>query len=257
MSRTVSAALLYLVIALKPADADPSAFSSAYVGISIGHETLRPSGHVTSGGSPWTILAAALPGVMPGYDLSSTSAALGFLAGWIVPTERGYLGFESDINIARNEANSGRTTGVPLLVFPGGGGYFAGTYAGSNSVATASVDWYATLRIRAGIRPSAQTLLYATAGVATGGVSASINGYDTFLNGGYSAHERSVRIGWAFGGGGEIELSRQWSARAEYMIVDLGRSHLTATGADRRFGPSHEFHWIKHVARAAIIYRIR
>ena len=138
MSRTVSAALLYLVIALKPADADPSAFSSAYVGISIGHETLRPSGHVTSGGSPWTILAAALPGVMPGYDLSSTSAALGFLAGWIVPTERGYLGFESDINIARNEANSGRTTGVPLLVFPGGGGYFAGTYAGSNSVATAS-----------------------------------------------------------------------------------------------------------------------
>jgi outer membrane immunogenic protein len=77
---------------------------------------------------------------------------------------------------------------------------------------SSSIDWLATLRGRAGFAADA-VLLYATAGLAVGGVTS-----DTTYNGEFS----STHFGWAAGFGAEVGVTEDVSIKAEYLYVDLG-----------------------------------
>jgi len=59
---------------------------------------------------------------------------------------------------------------------------------------------------------------YATGGYAYGDVRA----YDAFFGGSGSKY----RGGWTVGGGIEMMLSGAWSAKLDYLYVDLGKDHL-------------------------------
>lgn len=61
-------------------------------------------------------------------------------------------------------------------------------------------------------------LLYATGGWACGGIEDKINGT--------VANTETLTNGWAAGGGFEYGFARSWTARAEYLYMDLGRSNL-------------------------------
>jgi len=86
------------------------------------------------------------------------------------------------------------------------------------------LDWFGTLRPRLGYAVG-NWLLYATGGGALGEVGADA----TASAGSFTATDRrsQTRAGWTAGGGVEVELARNWSARIEYLHVDLGSGATT------------------------------
>ena len=80
-----------------------------------------------------------------------------------------------------------------------------------------SLTWLATLRGRVGITRG-NMLIYGTAGLAAGGVEASIPGA-AFLDIGTQAE-----TGWTAGVGAEFQINERTSLKADVIYVDLGRT---------------------------------
>lgn len=100
-----------------------------------------------------------------------------------------------------------------------------------------SNPWFGTLRGRAGAAFN-NVLLYATLGLAYGSLEAQIPGLD----------ETRTEGGWAGGFGAEYGFNPNWSARVEYLYVDLASRGFTITGTDNalhanmlRFGVNYHF----------------
>jgi len=74
-------------------------------------------------------------------------------------------------------------------------------------------DWLSTARGRVGYAVG-NWLPYVTGGLAVGDVQASVPGFSGATN---------TQVGWAAGAGVEFALTNQWSAKLEYLHVDLGR----------------------------------
>jgi outer membrane immunogenic protein len=88
------------------------------------------------------------------------------------------------------------------------------------------LSWFGTVRGRLGVTVTPNLLLYGTGGLAYGEVSHSGN----FVNTGDAiiiaspASLSQTKTGWAAGAGVEWMFSRGWSAKFEYLHVDLGGS---------------------------------
>lgn len=102
------------------------------------------------------------------------------------------------------------------------------------------IDWFGTLRGRVGFAAN-QSLVYVTGGLAYGRVFGALG------NGCGVACVSETETGWTAGAGFEWAFAPNWSAKAEYLFVDLGRSYdgNTDIGMDSRF----------NVVRAGINYR--
>jgi outer membrane immunogenic protein len=83
----------------------------------------------------------------------------------------------------------------------------------NNSIRSSS-DYAGTLRARLGYA-AGRFLPYLTAGGA--GADAEVSATDGSLS------ESDFLLGWTVGGGIEYALNKNWSVKAEYMYVDLGR----------------------------------
>ncbi len=84
-----------------------------------------------------------------------------------------------------------------------------------------SNPWFGTLRGRAGYAMG-NVLFYGTVGLAYGGVHAqsTITGVS----------ESRTHMGWAAGAGVEVALAGRWTAKAEYLYMDLGSRSFGLTG---------------------------
>ena len=98
-----------------------------------------------------------------------------------------------------------------------GFGTFAATGLCAGGCLTKST-WLSTVRGRAGYAFD-RYLVYGTAGAAFGNVRAS------FSNDPVSS---ATETGWTAGAGIEVALARNWSAKAEYLFVDLSNGSCTA-----------------------------
>lgn len=81
-----------------------------------------------------------------------------------------------------------------------------------------SNSWLATTRGRIGYAFD-RILPYVTGGAVFGDVQASPTAF---------AGNTETRVGWTIGGGAEFALSRQWTAKLEYLYADLGDTSCTA-----------------------------
>jgi outer membrane immunogenic protein len=86
--------------------------------------------------------------------------------------------------------------------------------------------WLGTVRARIGWSMD-RTLLYVTGGLAVANVdyssSYALLGTGTLASGSIS----KTKAGWTVGGGVEYALNKNWSAKVEYLYVDLGNTNLT------------------------------
>ena len=87
--------------------------------------------------------------------------------------------------------------------------------------ASYALDWFGTVRGRAGYLVFPDTLLYLTGGLAYGHVSADFSASQPSL-GTISVSDSATKTGWVIGGGLEWALDRSWRVRAEYLYMDLG-----------------------------------
>jgi outer membrane immunogenic protein len=84
-----------------------------------------------------------------------------------------------------------------------------------------SNPWFGTLRGRAGAAFN-NVLLYGTLGLAYGSLKGEIPGLD----------ETRTEVGWAGGIGAEYGFNPNWSARVEYLYMDLASRGFSITSTD-------------------------
>ena len=82
-----------------------------------------------------------------------------------------------------------------------------------------SNPWFGTLRGRAGVAFN-NVLLYATLGLAYGDVKGQFTGLD----------ETKTEVGWTGGIGAEYGFTPNWSAKVEYLYMDLASRTFSITG---------------------------
>ena len=101
-----------------------------------------------------------------------------------------------------------------------------------------SLPWFGTVRGRAGYLVTPTLLLYGTAGFAYGGVD---------------AFQRSdTCTGWTAGGGVEWLFAPHWSAKVEYLYVDLDSSGINGAYTGWQLGNND--HPQLNVVRAGLNY---
>ena len=81
-----------------------------------------------------------------------------------------------------------------------------------------SNPWFGTLRGRAGYALN-NVLFYGTGGLAFGELQGATFGLS----------ESHTNAGWTAGVGAEVGLTQQWSAKIEYLYVDLSESTFVTT----------------------------
>jgi outer membrane immunogenic protein len=90
-----------------------------------------------------------------------------------------------------------------------------------------SNPWFGTVRGRAGFAFN-NVMFFGTGGLAFGELRATTFGLS----------ESHTNAGWTLGAGAEMGLAPNWSAKIEYLYVDLANSNFVITGASNgyRFG---------------------
>jgi outer membrane immunogenic protein len=86
------------------------------------------------------------------------------------------------------------------------------------------LSWFGTVRGRVGVTVTPDLLLYGTGGLAYGRVDASANWSASFedFQAQAPASVSKTKVGWTAGAGAEWMFARNWSAKLEYLYVDLG-----------------------------------
>jgi outer membrane immunogenic protein len=98
-----------------------------------------------------------------------------------------------------------------------------------------SNPWFGTLRGRAGYAFS-NVLFYGTAGLAFGELRGQTFGLT----------ESQTTAGWTIGAGAEVGLAPNWSAKLEYLYINLSTSQFAITGVSNGYSAS--------VVRAGVNY---
>ncbi len=100
-----------------------------------------------------------------------------------------------------------------------------------------SNPWFGTLRGRAGFAMN-NILFFGTFGLAYGELKGTVFGLD----------ETKTLVGWAGGVGMEVGMTQNWSAKVEYLYMDLSSRAYSISGVDNgyqanmlRFGVNYHF----------------
>ncbi|HET7190949.1 MAG TPA: outer membrane protein [Pseudolabrys sp.] len=91
-----------------------------------------------------------------------------------------------------------------------------------------SNPWFGTLRGRAGFAIN-NVLLYGTFGLAYGELKGEF----------FSVEEDKTLVGWTGGAGMEVGFAPNWSAKVEYLYMDLGSRAYTITGVNNGLQASY------------------
>jgi outer membrane immunogenic protein len=162
-----------------------------YFGINGGYEL---------GGSQWSG-----PATPPDFNVNG--GLIGGTIGANFQVEQFVFGVESDFDWQglKGTSNNGNCVFAPP--------------AGNGAQCQTKSNWLATIRGRVGLAWD-KVLFYGTAGGASGNIQAGLTS---------GASISSTAIGWVAGGGTELALSDNLTARAEYLYVDLTNVSCGAT----------------------------
>jgi outer membrane immunogenic protein len=211
----------------------PFTWTGIYGGVNLGYgwgdpqitsfavSTINPGGGATG----VTSSAAA------GTGNSSRSALGGFQAGYNLQSGSWVYGAETDLSVTKLQSVS-PGIGAATRVF--GGANTASLQ--TTSSATASIDWFGTLRARLGFAWD-RVLIYGTGGLSFGSVrltdGAFFNGYagngNSPIDGSVAFNSMGtpknsvVHAGWTAGGGIDYAYTNNVILSFAYLHVDLGR----------------------------------
>jgi outer membrane immunogenic protein len=244
------------VKAPRPAAPAPS-WTGFYVGGEIGGAWADPSVSYSPNDVAADLLVNGTLGVggqqpfpVNSFNMSGVTGGLEAGYNWQV-SPKWLVGIETDFNASnlKGTVNSpSLLQGPPLPIFT------------QNVTVNQTVDWYGTLRGRAGYLLTDDLLLFGTGGLAYGRVresgrysnigpflaptAASVPigaptfSFLCFSDGStcFSGASSETRIGYTLGGGAEWRFLQNWSVKAEYQYVNLGNTSLRMTATSTNFG---------------------
>ncbi len=167
-------------------------WSGPYAGVNVGRGSIELDGNASISGGAGTALS---------HSVDASGLFAGIHAGFNHRIGNFLIGLEADLQTA-DFSGSTKVSSGPL------------TYT-----ASASLDWFATARVRAGYFATNAMLVYVTGGVAFGGMD-----YDaTIKTGSGSVHfNEDMRVGYVLGAGVEFALRPNWSLKLEYQYLNFG-----------------------------------
>jgi outer membrane immunogenic protein len=176
--------------------------------------------------------------------INATGVTAGGQAGFNFQVSPMWLvGVEADINYT--DLSKGRTALVPP---PG--------VAGTIVTSTFESKWLATVRGRVGIIAAPGLLLYGTGGAAFADVRTSDFAFFAFDGSTNTAASRTTRTGWTAGAGAEWGFSGNWSAKIEYLYVDLGSVNYTSLNTLTAGATiNHDHRFTENIVRVGLNYR--
>jgi outer membrane immunogenic protein len=117
------------------------------------------------------------------------------------------------------------------------------------------LEWFGTARPRLGVLATPNLLLYGTGGVAFGQVkdsyTASVAGLGTVA----TASVDDVKAGWTAGAGIEGAFGGGWSAKVEYLYIDLGKLQQTVTLPLAGVTATFNSHVTDNIVRVGLNYK--
>lgn len=117
----------------------------------------------------------------------------------------------------------------------------------------AKIPWFATVRARAGVAFD-RVLIYGTGGVAFLDASDKL----TATGGGTVLSASNTKTGWTAGAGVEVAFTENWTARIEYLFVDVSPSFTGTVPASLGGGTVTESATIKDsVVRVGVNFKFR
>ena len=186
------------------------------------------NGGFGTGNSNWSDGVNGTTGTFPtsGFLVGGTAGVNYQIAEYV-------FGIEGDGDWTNLRGNSGSTCGaISAVVTP------------PVSCKTQS-QWLATVRGRVGYAFD-RILLYGTAGAAFGNVQTGLNPQSTF--------DSPVEAGWTVGAGVEVALAENWTAKAEYLFVDLPNATCT-TAANCGGAAGSIVSFNENIIRAGVNYK--
>jgi outer membrane immunogenic protein len=170
-------------------------------------------------------LIAASGGIGAPISFNGVGPAIGLQVGYNWQVSQTWLvGFETDFDIS---GITGRRTSTTLFPFAIPPPFF-------QSTAEQSLEWFGTVRGRAGYLASNNLLVYGTGGFAYGRTAqhasyfnqsgTSFTGSNGQCNGNslcYFGASHHIATGWTAGGGLEYVLSDHWTIKGEYLYIRL------------------------------------
>lgn len=242
---TANALAADLPLKAKPPAVPVAGWTGWYVGVNAGYgygeNTFADIGNRDPATNAW-LTQAPIP---PGPSFSRSFASDFHQQGAIAGGQAGYnwqfapnwvAGIEADIQYAHVKGNSSNRIDLQPAFFNGF------TFLMN---AERSLDWFGTVRGRLGLLASPNLLLYGTGGLAYGQTSESSSlvlapvgiASVSFTNSGSRfacattvantqstcliGSESRTQIGWTAGAGGELQLSGNWTVKAEYLHVEF------------------------------------
>jgi outer membrane immunogenic protein len=206
-----------------PVMAPVYSWSGLYLGVNGGFSWGRSSTDVTITGVPAGSVAQNMNGWLGGGQI-----------GYNWQTGSLVLGVETDIQATGQRGTFAFATPT---VCPAPGVAVLPCSTGSGSVQE-KLPWFGTVRGRLGFTPMPTWLLYVTGGLAYGeaDTNATLTSAVAFLGGpviasaATAATTSTTKTGWVFGGGAEWVISSPWTAKVEYLHMDLGTVNTSFAG---------------------------
>lgn len=130
--------------------------------------------------------------------------------------QRLVLGLESDIQATNEQSSRGFICGASVCTAPILNGLLAVSLPVPPTLSE-KIDWFGTIRGRVGFLAFPKILLYATGGLAYGEVTSNLTIGP--LN---PVSVNTAKVGYTFGAGVEGALAGNWTAKFEYLYVNLG-----------------------------------
>jgi outer membrane immunogenic protein len=234
-----------------------------YLGGNAGYSWGRANSDVT-----YFSALTGLPIVPPAGSITSSrtnmdGAIAGGQAGYNWQTANWVWGVEADIQWSDEKSRGGFNCAAAL----GGGPCLPGlTFLPAGATGTSltldqHLEWFGTARLRGGWLASPRVLLYATGGLAYG----SIKSTGTLTGVGFPGPAVAVtsigsntdtRVGWTVGAGIEGMITQNWTAKLEYLYMDLGNYSTTFTLAPAApINARVDSSFRDHILRAGINYK--
>jgi outer membrane immunogenic protein len=227
-----------------------------------------------NGGYSWGSSATDYTTGVPAFSTSQP------MDGWVFGGQAGYnwqinqswlIGLEADLQA------TGQDGTATLPTSAGATTCVVNTTVAPPCTTTASagsfeqkLPWLGTARLRLGVLPGDHWLLYATGGLAVGEIesNATVSTVTTITAGsasgpvigtptiaGVAASSNTTKAGWTLGGGVEWVLSGQWTAKLEYLYVDLGTVTNTLAGLGSFSSLATSSHVTDNIVRVGVNYR--
>jgi outer membrane immunogenic protein len=230
---TASLALVLASAMLAPAIAADLSIAPIYKAPPTPVATWTGSYIGISGGGAWgsAVVRSDTTGGDQTPRIDVGSGIIGITSGFNIQNGNVVLGYEGDTSATSKKGSA--------FEFPPNAAF-------SNEV---KERWLSTFRGRLGYAQD-NWLLYATAGAALANVE------NTIISPAGTISDKQWHWGWTAGGGVEVKLSPDWSAKVEYLYVGLQDKSYFTPAPSLAFPSNQRLHLDDHIVRVGVNYKL-